>query len=194
MTHRLALAAAALAASVGAAGPAAAQRLDQPYEGYLCCNMRSDGSWVSDINYQAEGKQLLAAGTKLKVTGYGRWRVLVEIDGKAQALGNDYSRTLDMEAFAKRYVLAEDPTRQLADAPPKVREAVKAGKVTRGMTRQQVAMAVGYPITSYNENLEAPLWRYWLDRSTEWQVFWNEQGRVDQVFGSPEARAKVWLD
>jgi len=20
-------------------------------EGYLCCNMRSDGSWISDINY-----------------------------------------------------------------------------------------------------------------------------------------------
>ena len=42
------------------------------FEGYLCCNMRSNGSWVSDINYVEGGQTVLAAGTPIKITGYGR--------------------------------------------------------------------------------------------------------------------------
>ena len=101
----LALTAAVLAAT--AAVPARAQ--DVPYEGFLCCNLRTDGSWISDINYAESGKRVLPAGTPAKVTGYGRQRVHVEIDGGKQAIGNDYSRDLDLPAFAKRYVVTADP-------------------------------------------------------------------------------------
>ena len=37
--------------------------------------------------------------------------------------------------------------------------------------------------------VDEPLWRYWADRSSEYQVFWGRNGRVDQVFGTPEVRA-----
>ncbi len=63
--------------------------------GYLCCNMRTDGSWISDINYDENGKKIVPVGTPLKVTGYGHYRVKVDINGKSQAIGNDYSRDLD---------------------------------------------------------------------------------------------------
>jgi hypothetical protein len=83
-------------------------------EGYLCCNMRSDGSWISDINYIEDDKKIIPAGTPLKVTGHGRQRVYVTILGGRQALGNDYSRNLDLDAFAARYVVSEDPAAKLA--------------------------------------------------------------------------------
>lgn len=184
----LVAAAAATAATAAAAQPA------YPYEGYLCCAMLSDGSWISDINYHGSDKQRLRPGMRLLVTGQGRWRVYVEIEGRKLAIGNDYSRTTPMAEFERRYVLAEDPSRRLAAYPPRIREAIAAGKVARGMTRDQVIMALGYPITSYTETLDAPLWRYWFDRSTEYQVFWGKHGRVEQVFGTPEVRAKVALD
>lgn len=38
--------------------------------GYLCCNLRTDGSWISDINYAENGKTVIALGTPLKVTGW----------------------------------------------------------------------------------------------------------------------------
>lgn len=174
--------------------PAVVAGQTPPFEGYLCCNMISDGSWISDINYRAEGKTPVPAGTRVLVTGFGRWRVLVEIDGKALAIGNDYSRTVSMEQFARRYVVADDPARALAGYPAAVREAIQAGKVMRGMSRAQVLMAIGYPIASYNPDLDAPLWRYWLDRSTEVQVFWGPDGRVDRVFGSPAARARIAIE
>ena len=70
-------------------GGAGGQELAAPVEGFLCCNMLSDGSWISDINYRAQGKKMIPAGTRVKHTGYGRWRLLVEIDGKPLAIGND---------------------------------------------------------------------------------------------------------
>ena len=76
------------------------------FEGFLCCNPRTDGKWISDINYAEGGKRIVPAGTPAKVTGYGRYRVLVDLVGSRQATGNDYS-------------------------------------LMRGMTREQVLMAVG---------------------------------------------------
>jgi hypothetical protein len=101
MPHRartLAASAVSVWLALAAAAPAAAQ---DTYSGFLCCNMRSDGRWISDINYAESGKYLLPLGTPVKITGYGRQRVLVEIKGQAQALGNDYSRDMPLDAFAK---------------------------------------------------------------------------------------------
>jgi hypothetical protein len=180
--------------ALGLPGTGVQAQSPQGFEGFLCCNMQSDGSWISDINYHAQGKQRVKAGTPVKVTGYGRWRVLVEIDGKSLAIGNDYSRDIKLEDFARRYVVAEDPAAALKGVPAKVREAIAEGKVMRGMTRPQVLMALGYPISSYTPNLDVPLWRYWLDRSSEFQVFWGEDGRVDNIFGTPGVRARVTLE
>lgn len=164
------------------------------FEGYLCCNMRSDGKWISDINYHDSNMQLIPAGTTVKITGLGRWRVLIEIGDRSLAIGNDYSRTMSMEEFARRYVVTEDPRTRARAAPAKIREAIQAAKVTLGMTREQVLLAIGYPISSYNENLDAPLWRYWIDRSSEFQVFWGNDGHVNRIFGAPETRARVTVE
>jgi hypothetical protein len=63
--------------------------------------MRTDGAWI-------------------KVTGYGHYRVQVDINGKSQAIGNDYSRDLALDAFAKRYVVADDPAGKIAAYPKKI--------------------------------------------------------------------------
>ena len=46
------------------------------------------------------------------------------------------------------------------------------------MTREQVAIALGYPVSSENPDLEAPVWRYWLDSFTEFQVEFDGSGRA----------------
>lgn len=187
---RRALLVAFAAAACGAAQAQAPARAD----GFLCCNMLSDGSWISDINYFDSSKKLIPAGTPITVTGEGRWRLLAVIDGQNLALGNDYSRTISMEQFQQRYVLAQDPRPKLKAMPQRLREAIAARRVVKGMTREQVLMSLGYPVTSYTENLDAPLWRYWYSRSEEFQVFWSAQHRVERVFGTPEVRAKVWME
>ena len=124
-----------LLAGLLAAGAAQAQAT---FSGFLCCNMRTDGAWISDINYAENGKRVIAAGTPVVVTGYGRYRVNTTMDGQRQDLGNDYSRDLDLETYAKRDVVATDPRIALAKASPKVRQAVQSQRIVKGMTREQV--------------------------------------------------------
>jgi len=171
--------------------PAAAQ---PTFDGFLCCNMRTDGNWISDGNYAESGKRIVPAGTPTRVTGYGRNRVQIELNGSKQAIGNDYSRDLDLGTFAKRYVISEDPARKIAGYPPKIRDAIKSARVTQGMTREQVAMAVGYPMSSENPNLDAPIWRMWLSSFSEFQVLFDNAGRVRHVETDPQTRNLVVLE
>ena len=168
--------------------PASAQ---PKFDGFLCCNLRTDGSWIMDINYQEQGKTLIPAGTPVKITGYGRYRVRVEIDGKKQAIGNDYSRDMKMEEFARRYVLTEDPTAKLAGYPADIQAAIKAAKVKKGMTREQVIMAVGYPVTSENPSLEANVWRFWLSSFSEFQVLFGDDGKVRDIVTDEQTKNLV---
>lgn len=186
----------ALAGLLAAAAPVAAlaQALPQPAEGFLCCNLRTDGSWISDINYAENGKRVIPAGTPVKATGYGRYRVHIETPEGKQAIGNDYSRDLNMTAFAQRYIVGDDPKRRMAGYSPKVRKAVETARLMPGMTREQVLMSVGYPVTSENPNLDAKVWRYWLSSFAEFQVVFGSDDRVREITTDPQTRNLVVMD
>ena len=161
------------------------------WEGYLCCNYRYDRSWMSDSNYT--GRPLMPVGTPVRIEGYGRYRVHTEMDGKKISIGNDYSRALTNEAFAKRIVTRDDPRPRIASFPPRIQDAIRAAQITPGMTKEQVLMSIGYPIASENPTLDRPMWRYWLGSFDEFQVVWNEKGVVDKVEGSPMVLNRVLL-
>ncbi|MBO9513458.1 MAG: hypothetical protein J7549_05010 [Variovorax sp.] len=184
---------AAVAALLG--GLVSIQAWAQPtFSGYLCCNLRTDGSWASDSNYAESGKRIIPVGTPVRVTGYGRYRVQVEIGGGKQAIGNDYSRDIDLGSFAQRWVVQDDPAPKIASFPPKIREAIKEARVTKGMTRDQVAMAVGWPISSENPKLDAEIWRMWISSFAEYQVVFDKAGRVREVVTDPQTKNLVVMD
>lgn len=181
------------AAAVSPAWAQPPKPTDKP-EGYLCCNMRSIDGWISDINYDAkatEESHIIPLGTPIKVTGYGRHRAFVLIEGKKQALGNDYSRDLPLGAFTQRYVLPHNPQEKLAQFAPHIQAAIRSRKVTQGMTREQVIMAVGYPITSENPSLDAPIWRFWRGPFSEFRVRFDGAGLVDRIDADMEIEHQV---
>jgi hypothetical protein len=179
--------------AVAVFAPMLAHAQAQP-AGYLCCNMRTDGSWISDINYAEAGKRVIAAGTPAKVTGYGRFRVHVDLNGSRQSIGNDYSRDMDLESFARRYVVSEDPAAKIAGYPARIRSAITSARLTPGMTREQVIMSVGYPVTSENPQLDAKLWRFWHSSFAEFQVVFGPDGTVKEITTDPQTRNLVVLD
>ena len=194
MFKRLA-AAALLAATVLPATVVHAQRPSPPQGpmlgGYLCCNMRTYGNSISDINYDEQGTSIVAVGTPARITAYDfRW-FDADLGGKPQRIKNDYSRNITLADFAKRYVVTEDPKQKMAAFPPAVRDAIVAGKVAPGMTREQVLMAIGYPVAGENPSLDALTWRYWRDSWSEYQVIFDEKGLVKTVAGNPVALSRV---
>ena len=192
------LAAAALLAAIvvpATVTVAHAQRPSPPpgpmINGYLCCNMRTYGDSISDINYDEQGTSIVAVGTPARITAYDfRWFNL-DLAGKPQRIKNDYSRNIPLPAFAQRYVVTEDPKQKMAAFAPAVRDAILAVKVMPGMTREQVLMAIGYPVASENPSLDAPVWRYWRDSWSEFQVQFDERGLVKTVVGDPVALSRV---
>jgi hypothetical protein len=163
-------------------------------EGFLCCNMRSDGRWISDSNYLESGKYTVPLGTPVKTTDYGRYRVLVELGGQPQAIGNDYSRDIAMPEFARRYIVPDNPALKLAGYPQKLRDAITSSRVTRGMNREQVLMALGYPISSETPHLDARVWKYWLWTTQRFDVHFGEDGLVALVRTDPDTRQRVVLE
>jgi len=187
------LAAAPLAA-LAQGTPYNAPPLPDPASGFLCCNMRTDGSWISDSNYFSIDKKTIPLGTPIKALGYGRQRVYVELPDGKQAIGNDYSRNLNLTAFAQRYIVAQDPKQKLAGYPPRIRKAIETAHLVPGMTREQVLMAVGYPIGSENPDLNAGVWRYWLSTWAEYQVVFGADNLVKEITADAQTRGFVLME
>jgi outer membrane protein assembly factor BamE (lipoprotein component of BamABCDE complex) len=132
---------------------------------------------------------LIPAGTPIKVTGWGRHRAHVEIDGKPFRLGLDYGREAEtIEKWVAKLIVAADPRAKLAEYSLAVRKAIEGGQVMVGMSREQVIMSLGHPLTSENPRLDAPFWRYWWSSFGEYQVHWAGE-RVAKVTGHPETLA-----
>lgn len=152
--------------------------------GYTCCNFRYEGDWINDGNYAQ--LPMIPAGSPIRVKSYGRYRAHVDIDGKPFRLGLDYGRNSETtEKWVAKLVTQTDPHVRLASYPPNVREAILAGKIMLGMSKEQVIMSLGYPITDENPRLDAPFWKYWWSSFGRYDVYWSGD-RVSKVEAHPE--------
>ncbi len=184
---------AALAATVVAASAAAQGDDREPkLAGFTCCNLHYENDWISDANWSS--LPMFPAGQPIKITDYGRYRIYVEIDGKSMRLGQDYGRSEPLGQFARKIVVAQDPKAKIATWPAGVREAVRLGKITVGMTKEQVIVSLGYPPVHQTPSLDSPQWKYWLTRVGSFLVVWDEKGQVREVIGDPIVRTTVLLE
>lgn len=201
-SRRLFLVAAVLAAgamagceSIGGGGGAsgtAAKSAAPLLSGYTCCNMRYEagGDWINELNYV--GWPMIPLGTEAAVTKYGRNRASVTLGGKPMRIGQDYTREqLSLEQYMARWIVAEDPKVKLATYPASVQAAIKAAKVMNGMTREQVIMSVGYPLTQENPVLDAPMWRMWVSSFGEYQLMWDNDGKVKDIIADPVTKNMI---
>jgi hypothetical protein len=157
--------------------------------GYTCCNLHYENDWISDANWSA--MPMIPAGASIKVVDYGRYRANVEIDGRKMRLGLDYGRQQSVEAWAGKLVVSADPRPRIAAMPPPVRDAIRAGKVALGMSKDEVIVALGYPPTHATPSLDSPQWKYWHSGFGSFLVVWDNAGRVKDVIADPQTRFGV---
>src|SRR6266851_3035936 len=139
-----------LAFSAAAAGASA----DETLNGFLCCNMHSDGKVISDLNVDDPEQHLIAVGTPIKTTAFHKHKVKVVVENSNESLLNEYSQDLPIQDFARRYIVQEDPRNRIKTFPKNIQYAISVGHWVKGMSREQVLMSVGYPVSS-----EVPKWR-----------------------------------
>lgn len=178
------------------AGASCAKRTTPPpgqaalLSGFTCCNLHYEGDWINDGNY-AE-LPMIPAGTVIKITSYGGNWAGADIGGKRFRLGHDYGREQEsLEQWVGKLVVKTDPHRTIAGFPADVQEAIRLGKVMPGMTREQAIISVGYPLTSENPSVNGPMWRLWLSSFDEYQLTWDQNGRVQEIVADPTVRSRV---
>jgi hypothetical protein len=172
------------------ARPAPRQNQADLRSGHACCNLHYDGDRISDSN-RAQ-LPFLAAGTPIRVRNIDGFSAEILADGKAMRLVLEQGRSPEaMQAWVERLVVAEDPRVRLERFPAATRNAIKAGQLMKGMTREQVVMAVGPPQGGEDKRADAPSWRYWWSSFGPYYVYWGKGGSVARIDGQAEAVAQM---
>jgi len=171
-----------------AAGSPGSQTL--PRQGFACCVLHYHHDWINDGNY-AE-LPMIPAGTPIEVLNYGSNRAYVKVEGKPMRLGHDYGRDQEsLEAWIGKIVVNDDPRPRIATYPPPVQAAIREGKVMVGMTREQAIASIGYPLTSENVSLDAPMWRIWRSSHGEYDLNFGADGRIKSITGDDSVTSLV---
>jgi len=170
--------------------PGSAAALTLPRQGFACCNLHYSHDWINDGNY-AE-LPLIPAGTPIEVLNYGHERAYIKVEGKPMRLGHDYGRDQEkLEIWVGKIVVPNDPRPHIATYPPPVQAAIREGKVMVGMTREQAITSIGYPLTSENLSLDAPMWRIWRSSHGEYDLNFGADGRIKSITGEDSVTSLV---
>jgi hypothetical protein len=128
--------------------PAAMYGITRNHKGWLVDLKRERVEFskhFSDVTLPGEEAALIRAQALVQCRD--RW--------PAHGLQERLHRDIGTVALAQRYIVVDDPKIKLASYAAPVREAIAAGKLLTGMTRDQVLMAVGYPVSTENPDLQA---------------------------------------
>jgi hypothetical protein len=164
-----------------AAAPAAGEQVP-PFQGFACCNLHYDGRSISDTNYAS--LPMIPAGTPIEVVAYDKHKANIKVDGKPLQLSQDKSSdVVALGTWVNQVVVKDDPRPHIHGYPPAVQEAIREGKVTLGMTREQAIVAVGYPLANETITLDAPAWRIYHARREPFDLNFRADGTLGSVTG-----------
>lgn len=161
---------------------------------YTCCNLHYNGDWISDTN--ASTLPMIPAGSRIVLKDFSGWnRANVLIDAREMRIGHDYGRKQETkEQYVAKLMVKDDPKAKIRTFQPRIQEAIAAGKVCTGMTREQVIIALGYPRTDETSSLDKREWKYWTADGYEYLVVWGQDGLVQKVSGEPEVLGQVQVN
>lgn len=157
---------------------------------YTCCNLHHRSDWISDTNETT--LPMIPAGTPIVLKGFGFNRASVLINAHEMRIGHDYGRKQESkEQYVAKLIVNNDPNTKIKTYPQRIQEAIVAGKVCKGMTREQVIISLGYPRTDVTPSLLNSEWKYWTADWEEYLVIWGEDGLVESISAPTEVLSLV---
>lgn len=154
---------------------------------YTCCNIHYEGEGITDANYFVGST--LPLGTPVQVESMHSNSVTFSGGGVRLTLYHEYGTEQEsFRQYVDKMLVEEDPKVRLTGFPLAAQRVIQAGRVERGMTREQVLLALGYPPTHRTASPSAFEWTYWYNRWITYRVRFDEAGIVTQIIGSRAPR------
>lgn len=157
---------------------------------FIKTNLRYEGDWINEASLPHQA--FVPVGARLKVLDYGSNRASVLIDGRKMRLGLDWTRGKEtIQQFVARVTGEEDPRATIAAYPERVRNAIRAGRVFPGMTKDQVLVSLGRPRIDLTPTLNEKEWTFEVPEQGELFIVFDEAGLLKEVDGARQARKLV---
>lgn len=149
-----------------------------------CCNIHYETQEINDANYYVGAT--LPLGTPVQVQGVTDDSVTFLGDGHTLTLTHQYGKDQEpIRQYLDKILVADDPRARVAAYPRAVQDAIRDSRVERGMTREQVILAIGYPPTHRTPSIDASEWLYWYNHWVTYKVQFGADGKVANVIGRP---------
>jgi hypothetical protein len=106
---------------------------------------------------------------------------------RVMATGQDYTYVYHgaagepFDRVLARYFGPACPRAELDALSPVEKEGVRLGSALKGMRKQAVILAMGYPPLSATRTLELPTWQYWATSGTSFIVVFDDDGSVQGI-------------
>ncbi len=151
---------------------------------YTCCNIHYESSEILDANFYVGST--LALGAPARVVAMTNDSVTFDAGRVKLTLYHSYGTEQESSlAYFDKVLVSEDPRLRVAGFSKRVQDAIRDGRVERGMTREQVILSLGNPPTHRTPSTSAPEWTYWYNRWVTYRVAFDERGVVSNVIGRP---------
>lgn len=148
---------------------------------YTLTNLHAEEEKVSAANFQYPDVIPVCS----RVTLLGARKDYLEF--RVEETGREYwyqNHGAVGEPFADhlaRYFGPLCPKAELAALTDAERDAIRAGIVRTGMSKEAVILAIGYPPKRDTRTTELPRWRYWTGSRADFIVVFGDDGRVAEV-------------
>ena len=177
----------AIIAALAGCRPAVPPEVLKSYQGRTlstCCNIHHEGETFSDANYYVGA--MIPAGTPAQVQSGVRNGVSVLVGGTRLTLSQDYGREQEsFQQYLDKILVADDPKLRIEHFSRDVQQAIRVGRVEKGMTKEQVLLSLGYPPTHRTASTTANDWLYWYNKWVTYRVSFDDKGKVSNVVGHP---------
>jgi hypothetical protein len=151
---------------------------------YTLANLHPDdhSETISAANLQYPGLIPVCSEVILLQAYAGSLEFKVAATGKQYWYGDHRASGEPFEKHLARYFGRACPEAQLDSLTPFEKDAVRRGVVLKGMRKQAVILAIGYPPARDTPTLEMPRWRYWSASNQYFTVTFDVDGVVEDVF------------
>jgi hypothetical protein len=129
---------------------------------------------------------MIAPGTKVTIEEIDEERIVFKDDA-----GTKYRIVIELKhnnvpgpKLAERLFSADDPMAgRFKNFTKEEQDNIKAGYVVKGMSKEAVLMAYGYPPTIRTPNIESNIWTYWKNRWVTQIIRFDDKGKVSDIQG-----------
>jgi len=151
---------------------------------YTLVNLHPDqeNNRLYSVNYQLP--YLMKVCTEVKITKLKKKKMTFEVVETGREYDYRWHKKANPGGLNENILLFfghECPAEEIKTLSEIDQKGIKSGRVSEGMTRRGVIIAMGYPPPHVTPNLEADEWMYWMNRFNRNAVVFGEDGTVEMI-------------